>query len=60
MRVVAMVTVTTEEHEVVGIESTNPLDHMSSSETIQQEFNNAYQNVILDEYCSDYVNDEED
>jgi len=42
-----------------SIENTNPLDHSSLSETIQKEFNNAYRDVILDEYCSDYVNEEE-
>ena len=39
--------------------ATNPLDHLSLSTAIQKEFNNAYRDVILDEYCRDYDNDKE-
>ncbi|KAL9183721.1 hypothetical protein ACHAXT_004577 [Thalassiosira profunda] len=39
-------------------QSTNPLDHLSLAETIQKEFNNAYRDVVLDEYCSDYASEE--
>ena len=38
---------------------TNPLDHLCLAETIQREFNNAYRDVILDEYCSDNADDGE-
>lgn len=37
-----------------GNNKNNPLDHVSLAETIQKEFNNAYRDVILDEYCSYY------
>lgn len=40
-------------------ESTNPLDHVSLAETIQKEFNIVYRDVLLDEYCPEYVRDEE-
>ena len=38
-------------------DTNNPLDHSSLAETIQNDFNNAYRDVILDEYCSGYRND---
>jgi hypothetical protein len=37
--------------------ATNPLDHISLAKAIQKEFNNAYRDVILDEYCRDYESD---
>ncbi len=37
----------------------NPLDHLSLAKAILKEFNNAYRDVILDEYCLDYDNDRE-
>ena len=40
-------------------ESTNPLDHLSLAETIQKEFNIVYRDVLLDEYCPEYVHDQE-
>jgi len=39
--------------------ATNPLDHISLAKAIQKEFNNAYRDVILDEYCRDYESDTE-
>lgn len=38
---------------------TNPLDHVYLAESVQREFNNAYRDVILDEYFGDYVDDPE-
>ena len=38
-------------------ETKNPLDHISLAQTIQREFNMAYRDVILDEYCFDSAND---
>ncbi|KAL7537311.1 hypothetical protein ACHAWF_005725 [Thalassiosira exigua] len=38
-------------------ETTNPLDHLSLAETIQKRFNNAYRDVILDEYCAEFVDE---
>ena len=32
----------------------NPLDHLALAEQVQTEFNNAYRDVILDEYCAVY------
>jgi hypothetical protein len=37
----------------------NPLDHLALAEQVQIEFNNAYRDVILDEYCAVY-DDEDD
>lgn len=37
----------------------NPLDHVYLAETIQREFNNAYRDVILDEYFGGYGDDAE-
>ena len=37
----------------------NPLDHVYLAETIQREFNNAYRDVILDEYFGGYADDAE-
>ena len=37
----------------------NPLDHVSLAKAIQKEFNNAYRDVILDEYCLGYDNERE-
>lgn len=36
---------------------TNPLDHVYMAESVQREFNNAYRDVILDEYFGDFVDD---
>ena len=36
-----------------GDETKNPLDHISLAQTIQREFNMAYRDVILDEFCFD-------
>jgi hypothetical protein len=38
---------------------TNPLDHVYLAESVQREFNNAYRDVILDEYFGDFVDDPE-
>ena len=35
----------------------NPLDHVYLAEYVQREFNNAYRDVILDEYFGDYLDD---
>ena len=40
-------------------DTNNPLDHSSLAETIQNDFNNAYRDVILDEYCSGYRNEKD-
>lgn len=40
-------------------ESSNPLDHLHLAEAVQKDFNNAYRDVILDEYCADYGSGEE-
>jgi len=41
-----------------GRESANPLDHLSMAESIQKEFNNVYRDVILDEYCYGYMDND--
>lgn len=38
---------------------TNPLDHVYLAEYVQREFNNAYRDVILDEFFGDFVHDPE-
>ncbi|EJK77538.1 hypothetical protein THAOC_00624 [Thalassiosira oceanica] len=38
-------------------ETKNPLDHISLAQTIQREFNMAYRDVILDEFCFDSADD---
>ena len=38
----------------------NPLDHLALAEQVQTEFNNAYRDVILDEYCAVYDDDDEE
>jgi hypothetical protein len=40
--------------------STNPLDHTSLATRVQTEFNNAYRDVVLDEYCADHDDDYDD
>ena len=37
----------------------NPLDHFALAEQVQIEFNNAYRDVILDEYCTVYDDDDD-
>lgn len=37
----------------------NPLDHFALAEQVQTEFNNAYRDVILDEYCTVYDDDDD-
>jgi len=37
----------------------NPLDHFALAEQVQTEFNNAYRDVILDEYCNVYDDDDD-
>lgn len=41
------------------IKTKNPLDHLALAEQVQTEFNNAYRDRILNEYCLDYDNDKE-
>eukprot|EP00986_Skeletonema_menzelii_P007346 scaffold2856_cov121-Skeletonema_menzelii.AAC.3 len=38
---------------------TNPLDHVYLAEYVQREFNNAYRDIILDEFFGDFVHDPE-
>ena len=38
---------------------TNPLDHVYLAEYVQREFNNAYRDVVLDEFFGGFVNDPE-
>jgi hypothetical protein len=40
-------------------ETNNPLDHIHLAEAVQKEFNKAYRDVVLDEYCSDLSTEEE-
>ena len=41
-----------------GIKS-NPLDHLHLAEAVQKEFNSAYRDVIIDEYCYDFSSEEQ-
>ncbi|KAL7508236.1 hypothetical protein ACHAXN_007751 [Cyclotella atomus] len=36
----------------------NPLDHLHLAKVVQREFNSAYRDVILDEYCHDFTSEE--
>lgn len=40
-------------------DNNNPLDHLHLAEVVQKEFNNAYRDVIIDEYCHDFTSEEE-
>lgn len=37
----------------------NPLDHLHLARVVQKEFNNAYRDVIIDEYCHDFNSEEQ-
>jgi hypothetical protein len=40
-----------------NVTSANPLDHASLAARVQTDFNSAYRDVILDEYCADCIDD---
>jgi hypothetical protein len=37
----------------------NPLDHLHLAEAVQKEFNYAYRDVVIDEYCADFQSEEQ-
>ncbi|KAL7484093.1 hypothetical protein ACHAW6_009731 [Cyclotella cf. meneghiniana] len=40
-------------------ETNNPLDHFHLAEVVQKEFNYAYRDVVVDEYCADFDSEQE-
>ncbi|KAL3796935.1 hypothetical protein HJC23_000688 [Cyclotella cryptica] len=40
-------------------ERSNPLDHLHLAEVVQKEFNYAYRDVVIDEYCGDFPTENE-